>query len=314
MTGVHQKIPLYLVTGFLGSGKSTLLRQIHKRNRKRRIIYLINDFAAHEVEADFFEDSLIPLIKVPGGSIFCTCLVTDFIGRLKEILEMQRQSGLSWEGLVIEASGIANPDGVFNLLRETRLDQSFAMHSVICIADPVTLPKLLQTMPNISRQISMADQIILNKTDLVNATELDRVENCIRSINEWAQLSKTRYCRMDRNPLRKDKLPAETKSEQVAHLPQKEYDRFSLSGRKRIQLDVLRVWLDAYQEQIYRIKGFVIDEGGQRRHLDYSQSSGLQVSEAAAQGDAHIEFIFAGDHADRMRAAIRDLYKKGFDG
>ena len=72
MTGVHQKIPLYLVTGFLGSGKSTLLRQIHKRNRKRRIIYLINDFAAHDVEADFFEDALVPLVKVPGGSIFCT--------------------------------------------------------------------------------------------------------------------------------------------------------------------------------------------------------------------------------------------------
>lgn len=313
MTMVHRKIPLYLISGFLGSGKTTLLGRIHKRNRKRRIIYLINDFAAHDVEADIFEDALTPLIKVPGGSIFCTCLVTDFIGRLKEILEMQRQSGLPWEGLVIEASGIANPCGVFNLLRETRLEQSYAMHSVICITDPVTLPKLLQTLPNISRQISMADHIILNKTDLVSPDELARVESLIRSINEWARLSKTRYCRIDWNPLTKKKQPFETKSEQTAHLPQREYDRFSLSGRKRIKLDVLRAWLDEYQEQIYRIKGFVIDEGGQRRRLDYSQSSGLHVSGAAAQGDTHIEFIFAGDQADRMRAAIRGFYKKGFD-
>ena len=45
------RIPLVLVTGFLGSGKTTFLEQLVHRHRQRRIVYLVNEFSARDVDA-----------------------------------------------------------------------------------------------------------------------------------------------------------------------------------------------------------------------------------------------------------------------
>ena len=43
-------IPICLVTGFLGSGRTTLLRRIIDTHRDPRIVYLVNEFSALDIE------------------------------------------------------------------------------------------------------------------------------------------------------------------------------------------------------------------------------------------------------------------------
>jgi len=78
-------IPLTLITGFLGSGKTTLLKTLNELNRESRLVFLVNDFSANGVDAALLAEEKDEIISVAGGSIFCKCLVTEFVNRLREI-------------------------------------------------------------------------------------------------------------------------------------------------------------------------------------------------------------------------------------
>ncbi len=66
---------LVLITGFLGSGKTTLLRHINASNPDKKIVFLVNDFSAVDVDYQILSETNDSVISVAGGSIFCKCLV-----------------------------------------------------------------------------------------------------------------------------------------------------------------------------------------------------------------------------------------------
>ena len=89
------RIPLSLVTGFLGSGKTTFLKHMAPRLASRRIVYLVNDFSALDVDGAVLSEIGPNVVSIPGGSIFCKCLVGDFIQHLSGSLAAMR---LEWRG------------------------------------------------------------------------------------------------------------------------------------------------------------------------------------------------------------------------
>jgi G3E family GTPase len=50
-----------------------------------------------------------------------------------------------------------------------------------------------------AKQIAMADRLILNKTDLITAQEVDQLEADCRSMNGVAQIVRTQHSRVDLN-------------------------------------------------------------------------------------------------------------------
>jgi len=303
---VKQRLPIYLVSGFLGSGKTTLLREIYRSNRTRCLIYLINDFSFKDVDAQLLGENDAEIIAVPGGSIFCTCLVTEFVNRMNEILKMHDEAEHPFEGVVIEASGTANPSIITGLLRDSELDKSFELRSIISVTDPVTLPKLLQTLPNIRQQIAAADRIVLNKIDLVTPEELQQVEIQIRKINETASLEKTTYCTTNWDIAGLNGFIAGSSGES-AHPPQTEFAKFSLRSRKQLQIEKIKQLIKDYHYSIYRIKGFIPGGSGEIKYIDYSLSSGLNLTETDKKIEPHLEFIFDNSQADKIRNTIKDL-------
>ncbi len=151
-----KRIPLSLVTGFLGSGKTTFLKHTARRLAGRRIVYLVNEFSALDVDTQSLRQISPDVIAIPGGSIFCKCLVGDFIQTLSRVPQRfgssQPGSADTIEGLIVEASGIANPKVVADMLRETKLDAVYSLASVVAIVDPGSFGKLLVTLPNIRRR------------------------------------------------------------------------------------------------------------------------------------------------------------------
>ena len=137
------RIPLALVTGFLGSGKTTFLRRIIHTHQYQRIVYLVNEFSPVDVDGHVLEGDTQSLVALPGGSIFCQCLATEFISTLKAIPEHFGTQAAPIDGVVIEASGVANPMVIEQMLEETKLDQVYALSSVVSIVDPGTFPLLL---------------------------------------------------------------------------------------------------------------------------------------------------------------------------
>jgi G3E family GTPase len=67
------RIPVVLVTGFLGSGKTTLLRRLAEAYPDKRLIFLVNEFAATDVDGETLSATGTPTHSVVGGSLFCEC-------------------------------------------------------------------------------------------------------------------------------------------------------------------------------------------------------------------------------------------------
>ena len=186
-------IPLTLITGFLGAGKTTLLRHIASQYPEKRLVFLVNEFSSVDVDAAVLSGDAEDVVELPGGSIFCTCLVSEFIRVLKTIPERFPDM----EALVVEASGIANPKVVRSMFEDTGLDQQYVLASVLAVIDPGTFPTLLQTLPNIRTQVEAADLAVLNKVDCFEEEVLQEVEAQIREIQPAIELQRVEYGRVE---------------------------------------------------------------------------------------------------------------------
>lgn len=174
--------PIWLVVGFLGAGKTTLLRRLVKSTRGQEYIYVVNEFSAVDVDAGQIEQAGGVAIAIAGGSIFCRCLITEFVSVMRRIEEGFDIDGqvVKPHGVVIEASGMADPRSMQKLLTESHLDQSFHVAGVTAIVDPGVLMKLLLVLPNIKGQIQVADLIILNKIDLRSPETIAKIREKVR--------------------------------------------------------------------------------------------------------------------------------------
>jgi G3E family GTPase len=185
-------IPVALVTGFLGSGKTTLLKRLVKRYAERRVAFLVNEFSSVDIDAALVGHG-DHVIAVPGGSIFCTCLVTEFIGRLQELKDRFDTPDSPLEGVIIEASGMADPSVIDRMLNETGMDQHYRLCNVTSLVDPGTFSKLLHTLPNIRNQIAASDLILVNRMDLHSESAMDTTEQAAREINPNATLRRVTH-------------------------------------------------------------------------------------------------------------------------
>ena len=181
------QIPVTVLTGYLGAGKTTLLNRILSENHGRKYAVVINEFGELGVDNDLVVDSDEEVFEMNNGCICCTVR-----GDLVRILDgLMRRKG-KFDAIIVETTGLADPAPVAqtffideNVGRKTRLD------AVVTVADAKWLSDRLKDAPEAKNQIAFADVILINKTDLVSAKELQEVEARIRSINPYAKVHKT---------------------------------------------------------------------------------------------------------------------------
>lgn len=290
-------IPLCLVTGFLGSGKTTLLRNLAESHANRGLAFLVNDFGSIDVDGALVHEADQRVVSVAGGSIFCKCLVTEFINVLRSLPERFDPAGV-----VIEASGIADPRVVRSMLAETGLDQVYDLRSVITVVDPGRLLKLLHTLPNIRHQIEAADLVLINKQDLHPAATIEEAEARIESIHPGLRTQRCSRCRIDLDPF----APGEggPLAGDYAPCADPNYTRFTLSGDGTSPGD-LESGITELGDDIYRLKGF-IRSAGETHYVDYA-GEGLEVRSARDTSDPGLVVIARGDARDRVQAWIDRL-------
>lgn len=184
-------IPVTLVTGFLGAGKTTLLERM-VTVLPAGTCYLVNEFSPRDVDGRRLKLKPDVLEVVAGGSIFCRCKVTDFLNAMTRVAKVHPDC----PGLVIEASGIADPAVFPRMLRETRLDKQYMLRDIFCVVDPGTLAKLMKTLPNVRNQIAVATVLVVNKADLFPAEVMAQTIEFARTLNARARLCATQRCQI----------------------------------------------------------------------------------------------------------------------
>jgi G3E family GTPase len=189
------KIPVTVLTGYLGAGKTTLLNRILSEPHGKKYAVVVNEFGEIGIDNDLVVGVDEEVFEMNNGCICCTVR-----GDLVRILDgLMRRKG-KFDGIIVETTGLADPAPVAqtffvdeNVGRKTRLD------AVVTVADAKWLKDRLQDAPEAKNQIAFADVILINKTDLVSAAELDEIEARIRGINRYAKVHKTERAQVPLN-------------------------------------------------------------------------------------------------------------------
>lgn len=178
------KIPVTLLTGYLGAGKTTLLNRILTSDHGKRYAVIVNEFGEIGIDNDLVIGADEEIFEMNNGCICCT-VRGDLIRIVSGLLK--RSEG--FDGVLIETTGLADPAPVIQtFFVDDDLRDRVALDSVVTMVDALHFLDQVDGAHEAEEQIAFADVIVINKTDLVDATTIGKAEAKIRSLNKFARI------------------------------------------------------------------------------------------------------------------------------
>ncbi|KAI9795135.1 MAG: hypothetical protein M1816_000157 [Peltula sp. TS41687] len=226
------KVPISIVTGYLGAGKTTLLNYILGEEHGKKIAVILNGLytpllvensrnlpmsSAVDIEKSLTVNKdgqqVEEWLELANGCICCS--VKDSGVAAIESLMARRGA---FDYILLETTGLADPGNIAPLFWvDEGLGSTIYLDGIVTLVDAKNILKGLDerqqqrqqpeggkmtttttTTTTAHLQISHADVIVINKTDLVSAQELDDVRARIRAINGLARICESRHGRVPR--------------------------------------------------------------------------------------------------------------------
>ena len=180
--------PVTVLTGYLGAGKTTLLNRILSEDHDKRYAVIVNEFGEIGIDNDLIVGADEEVFEMNNGCVCCT-VRGDLIRVLQGLMKRQASAARGFDAIIVETTGLADPGPVAqtffvddDVKAKTRLD------SVTTVVDAKHVGQRLADSREAREQIAFADQIVLNKTDLVSEAELIQTEARLRRLNPLARI------------------------------------------------------------------------------------------------------------------------------
>ncbi len=168
MTGIDAlpALPTTVISGYLGAGKTSLVNHMLRNPGGRRIMVMVNDFGALDIDADLLESADEDTVTLSNGCICCT-MGTELMYALADACDRRPRP----DCLVIEASGVAQPE---KIAAAAHAEPEMQYSGVVTLADAANIAGLLDDAEigaQIRGQLVVADLVVLTKTDLGRGDE-----------------------------------------------------------------------------------------------------------------------------------------------
>jgi G3E family GTPase len=179
-----------LVTGFLGSGKTTLIRRLLAHPGMERSAVIVNEFGEVGIDHTLVAASSEQVTLLANGCL-CCAVRTDLQETLRELFA-QRRAGqvIDFDRVLIETSGLADPAPVMQTLAtDALLGAQYRLDGVVTLVDAVNGAQQLESEREAAKQVALADRVLLTKTDLVTAAQVEAIRDRIGELNPQAPLA-----------------------------------------------------------------------------------------------------------------------------
>ena len=184
--------PSPILTGFLGAGKTTLLNRILTGNHGLRVGVLVNDFGSINIDAELVVGVDNNMISLANGCVCCQ-IRDDLVESVDALLARPE----AVEYILLEASGVADPAGIFVTFNDPNLRDRIRLDSVICVVDADQVfahPEYPPLMDLKLRQVGFADMLILNKVGLAGPEQVEKVRAWLDEHFNRLRIVETNYC------------------------------------------------------------------------------------------------------------------------
>lgn len=198
------KVPCTIVTGFLGAGKTTLVRHVLSNAGGRRLAVIVNEFGDVGIDGEILKgcgDAACPedrIVELSNGCLCCT-VADEFVPALTSLLALPNPP----EHIVIETSGLALPKPLVQAFNWPEIAGRVTVDGVVAVIDgkavaegrfaddPEAVAQQRAEDSSLDHdnpleevfedQLLCADLVVLNKSDLMSAFEIEEVVRGIRA-------------------------------------------------------------------------------------------------------------------------------------
>lgn len=304
------KIPVTVLSGYLGAGKTTLFNNLLQNEQQLRIAVIVNDMSEINIDASLVEKGSgisrtdEKFVELSNGCICCT-LREDL---LQEVERLVDKGNIDY--IVIESTGISEPIPVaqtFSYIDEELgidLTKSCTLDTMVTVVDANRFwhdfqsgESLLARSQAVSTeddrdvadllidQIEFCDVLVLNKSDLVTAEQLEQLEHVLRMLQPTARIIRTTHGQLEPSDiLHTGRFDFERASQSAGwiqelnsthHTPEtEEYGIGSFIYKRKwpFHIERFQAWAESLPLEIVRSKGFIWSMQHPKTALLFSQA------------------------------------------
>jgi G3E family GTPase len=257
---MQNKISVYIITGFLGSGKTTILNDLLRQFANEKNMVIENEFGKINIDATLVNGSFERVYELTNGCICCS-INNQLLHTLSEIDGLEQKP----KNLFLETTGIADAGEVAVTFKNLYIEKKFDLKKIICVVDAENSTYYSHSNIEIYRQIVAADCVLINKTSPVADHDLEEMKQWIRSINAYAAIVISEKGSIDKKILFTENSQKITVDD-TQFSTKNEHKIKTLLFETDTDFDIQKLKYELfkslylYYHQIFRIKGYVLNE------------------------------------------------------
>lgn len=296
-------IAVTVIAGFLGSGKTTLLNRLVQHAESGRTAVIVNDFGELNIDAAIVAEVTDAVFSLQNGCICCT-VQEDLLAQLVGLTQLRPRL----ERIVIECSGVSDPQRIVQTLGYPQLREQLHLDTVITLVDASGYAALEGEFARLSRaQVACADLVLLNKSDLVSPTELERVRS---ALGTRARVFETVQAQLPDALLLAERSPVEgLKLTPLVARHDELFESWVWNGERPLDPQAFRQWLAALPKDVFRLKGLVHLQGSEVPYWLQHVGNRSQFSLAPRQQPTHaVQLVFIARRGSDLQSRLQDSW------